>query len=111
MLSSTLITKPGSLVNIGRDPRFVGFLKGVYNKSPLASKYASSCDPDHFDMHANTKSPFLICPAKTFILTAFRSILGTSEIVPIQLESIRICDTNASFILGKPRKVRHVGPQ
>ena len=111
MLSSTSNLKPSNLLSVGRDPRVINLLKGVYNISPPVPKYVNTWDPDivlaHLDAHAIS---LLELSRKAVTLLALCSLLKTSEIASILLESIRICDTKISFTLGKPRKAQHSGP-
>ena len=114
MLSSTSNLKPSNLLSVGRDPRVLNLLKGVYNISPPVPKYVNTWDPDivlaHLDAHANANLSLLELSRKAVTLLALCSLLKTSEIASILLESIRICDTKISFTLGKPRKAQHSGP-
>lgn len=81
---------------------------------PPAPKYVNTWDPDivlaHLEAQANKNLFLLELSRKTVTLLALCSLLRTSEIAIIQFDSICICDTNISFVLGKPRKAHHAGP-
>lgn len=114
MLSSTLGLGPLGPSEIGKHPLVTKLLKGIYNARPPAPRYANTWDPAHilahFDAMATTTLSRIQISRKVVTLLAITTLLRCTDIASIQASSIITSDTEASFVLGKPRKTQHAGP-
>ena len=113
MLSSTLNFAPSGLKDVGKHPLITRFFKGIYNSRPPVPRYVNTWDPatilTYFDSRASASLSLIQLARKTATLLALTTILRCSELTSIQKQSVIISETEASFILGNPRKAQKSG--
>jgi hypothetical protein len=114
MLSSTLGFGPLSPPEVGKYPLVVKLLKWIYNAHLPTPRYTSTWDPAlilaYFEATAAKSLSKIQVARKVVTLLAITALLRCSEIASIQADSVIISSTQASFLLGKPRKAQHAGP-
>lgn len=109
MLSMTLPPIDGT--DIGKHPMVSKLMKGIFNKNP--PKPNSTWDVDRV-LTCVAKIPSearpLILSCKTAIIMALATFMRISELASIELKSVNVTESGASFSLLNLRKAQRSGP-
>ncbi|KZS19753.1 Uncharacterized protein APZ42_013720, partial [Daphnia magna] len=113
MLSMTL--DPLEHAKISLHPLVIKLLKGCYNQNPPSPRYSNLWDPEvvlNFvkGMDANDALGLPSLSRKLATLLALATLMRTSELAAIVLNSIRVESGVAIFCLNRPRKTQMGGP-
>ena len=112
MLSSTL--EQSGTIPVGQLPSVKQLLKGAFNRNPPRPRYDRTRDVSKVvDLIAswgpNESLDLSRLTRKLAMLLALATLLRTSELSSISLDSVQFTEVGATFTLGRPRKSQRSG--